>query len=216
MNKNGVRLCLAGIAAVGAVGVVAMGGCGSDNASPPQVGLPGGPVTADQITRGRYLVVTAGCADCHSQGNDNPGDPNWLDGYINSRTLNPADQGKFTIGPPTMTLTVYAPNLTPDTATGLGSWTPQNIFNALRLGKDKDGNTLCPPMPWPSFRNFTDSDIYSIVAYLRSIKAVTNTVPEATGANMPAGQHPDCSMFYANLQPVPAYPAANETTTRKR
>jgi hypothetical protein len=35
-----------------------------------------------------------------------------------------------------------------------------------------------PPMPWPAYRNATDDDLKAIYAYLRSLKPVTNHVPD--------------------------------------
>ena len=37
---------------------------------------------------------------------------------------------------------------------------------------------ILPPMPWTAFRNLTDEDLRSIFAYLRTIPAVHNRVPE--------------------------------------
>jgi len=34
-----------------------------------------------------------------------------------------------------------------------------------------------PPMPWEMYRHFTDEDLRSIFAYLKSIKPVENAVP---------------------------------------
>lgn len=156
------------------------------------------------MQRGRYLVTSFGCADCHNRGTNNPGDPNWLAGYIPNP---PAEQGRFNIGG----FNTYAANLTPDKTTGLGNWTPQDIFNALRTGKDTDGHYLCPPMPWPTFRNLTDADTWAIVAYIRNLKAVTNAVPQSQGPNPHSNGHGDWTAAYQGLQPLPAYPASNET-----
>lgn len=185
---------------------VTLAGCGSNNStglplqSEQSPGLPNGPATQAQILHGRYLVTSVGCADCHNRGTDDPNDPHWLAGYM----PNPANAGKFQIGRDT----IYARNLTPDPTTGLGNWTIQQIHDVFTTGKDKDGNYLCPPMPWPEFRNMTDQDIWSIVAYLKSIKPVVNQVPEDVD-NL--GHAVDCGQFYPpTMPPLPAYPAANE------
>jgi hypothetical protein len=102
----------------------------------------------------------------------------------------------------------YAANLTPDEETGLGSWSAEDIFNALRNGKNIEDSFLAPPMPWPVTRNFTDDDLWSIVAYLRSIKPVNNAVPASEGPIVNGGV--DWSSAYADLQPLPPYPAGNE------
>jgi mono/diheme cytochrome c family protein len=186
-------------------------GCGHSDNDPIVIeqpatnrGLPGGPATLAQVELGRYLVTTGGCADCHNRGVNDPRDPNWLAGYINDPEVNPGNQGVFSIGPNT----IYARNLTPDRATGLGDWSIVDVFNALRLGHDKDGKFLAPPMPWGEFQNLTDEDTWAIVAYLKSIKAVHNPVPENDNGQ---GGPVDTAQFYPTLPPkVPAYPAANE------
>ena len=151
------------------------------------------------IQRGRYLVTSlAGCADCHSAGRD-PNHPTWMAGFLPGTPGQPFEVGPFQI---------YPANITPDVETGIGSWTPQQIFDSLSLGQDDDGNLLCPPMPWPVYRNMTDRDRWSIVAYLKNgVKPVKNVVPANTA---PDGSHPDCSAFYQGLQPLPHFPGANE------
>lgn len=74
----------------------------------------------------------------------------------------------------------YTANLTPDD-TGIGNWTEEQFFTALREGKYKGlagSRPLLPPMPWEMYRNMTDSEIRAVFAYLKSIKAVSNLVPQ--------------------------------------
>ncbi len=193
---NGPRRAVPGGLLVGAVCLLAIGlhGCGDD----------GDPSTArQQALRGRYLATAVGdCTGCHSSGK-NPDDPMWLAGYTT------ADAGQpFLIGP----FKTYAANLTPDAETGIGKWSADELFNALRTGKDPEGHYLCPPMPWPTFRNMTDDDLHALVAYLRSLKPVHNVVPVSEGPNPHPDGHGDWASAYADLQPLPAYPAATEST----
>ncbi|HEY4001999.1 MAG TPA: hypothetical protein VGO93_24205 [Candidatus Xenobia bacterium] len=189
-------------------------------------GLPTAPATLAQVLNGRYLVTSVcDCASCHGQANDDPNNPNWLAGYIDSPTLNPTNTGFFQLGPET----VIVPNLTPD-PTGLGSngdgsggaWTAQDIFNVLRTGllpnvqqppqgSQAPPNFVLPPMPWPSFRNMSDADLWSIVAYIQSLKPVHNPVQASNGPIPSVGfyfdQHgnPLTSPF-----PMPPYPTQQE------
>ena len=157
--------------------------------------------TLSQVEHGRYLVTAVGgCADCHSSGKD-PNDPMWLAGYTEGTPGQP-----FQVGP----FNVYPANLTPDPDTGLGNWTTQDIVTALKTGKNPEGEYLCPPMPWPVYRNMTDDDRSDIAAYLRSLKPVHNEVPVSEGPNPFADGHGDWSSAYQDLQPLPPYPAANE------
>src|ERR1051325_770880 len=147
--------------------LIGTGGCGDDGE-----GGKGVSANRDEVLRGRYLVTAAAdCVGCHSPGKD-PNDPMWLAGYTSDTSGQPfVVQG----------YKVYPANLTPDAETGLGQWTPDQMFNALRTGKDDEGHYLCPPMPWPVFRNMTDEDLFSIGAYLKSIKPVHHQVPISEG-----------------------------------
>jgi hypothetical protein len=53
------------------------------------------------------------------------------------------------------------------------------FVRALRTGRHMGvSREILPPMPWPAFRNATDEDLKSIYAYLRTIKPITNHVPD--------------------------------------
>lgn len=217
----------AALAALGAAsaGVLTAAGCGSSQLI--SSGIPGGTVTTQQVQNGRYLVTSVGCADCHNRGKDDPSDTNWLAGYL------PGTPGQpYQIGPPGQALAVYAANITPDQTTGIGKYTDRQIYNALKFGLDPadtpdveitsttpgQGNYpatphyLAPPMPWPSFRHFTDIDLWAIVAYVKhGVKPVSNAVPASQAP-------PDFWASYysaANVGPatLPNYPTANEPFT---
>ncbi|HEX5069332.1 MAG TPA: hypothetical protein VFV78_03880 [Vicinamibacterales bacterium] len=191
-------------------------------AEPPQT-------AADLVARGRFLVMSHACGECHG-GGDDPAAPGWLQGSTTPDT-------EFKIGPPpcgldpkaTGCFTTRARNLTPDDATGLGHFSERQIFNALRFGlRPEDtpdvtitsttpgqGNFpmrphyLAPPMPWNAWRHMPDSDLRAIAAYLkRGLKPVNHKVADSEGP-------PD---FWASfmtpenigLYPAPAFPTANE------
>jgi mono/diheme cytochrome c family protein len=125
-----------------------------------------------RIERGRYLTSVSGCNDCHTPGTIY-GAPDM------SRQLSGSEVGWA--GP---WGTSYAANLTPDTTTGIGRYTEDDIVNALRKGIKASGAPVLPPMPWPAFANYTDEDAYAIAAYLKSIPAVVHAVP----GNLPPGR----------------------------
>jgi len=65
------------------------------------------------------------------------------------------------------------PNITPDVATGIGSWTDEQIVAAIRDGKDTDGKNLCSSMArYP----LTEEQAGDIVAFLRGLPAVSNRI----------------------------------------
>jgi hypothetical protein len=65
------------------------------------------------------------------------------------------------------------PNITPDEATGIGSWSDEQIISAIRDGVDADGESMCPTMMRYSFDQEQLSDI---VAFLRGLPAVKNKI----------------------------------------
>lgn len=151
---------------------------------------------AAQIKRGEYLVGIAGCNDCHTpkmmtEKGPAPNMARLLSGHPADEPL-PAITDKKMIAPgqwalfnPSLTAAVgpwgvsFAANLTPDD-TGLGNWTYEMFEKALREGKSKgmDGTRpLLPPMPWQNLVQMSDEDMRAIYAYLKSIPAVKNAVP---------------------------------------
>jgi mono/diheme cytochrome c family protein len=73
---------------------------------------------------------------------------------------------------------LYAKNITPDTVTGIGGWTDEELFRAITRGINKKGDTLFPLMPYPHYSKLPKQDILDIIAYVRTIKSINNAVPE--------------------------------------
>jgi mono/diheme cytochrome c family protein len=150
--------------------------------------------SAALVERGRYIVATSGCNDCHTpwkmgeQGPEPdmslmlsghpaslkmPPPPKLPDGPWNSLTAatNTAFAGPWGVS--------YTANLTPHEETGLGLWTLANFRDTLRTGKHLGrGRDILPPMPWPVYGQLTDADIEAVYSYLRTIPAIDNQVPE--------------------------------------
>ncbi|WP_205512287.1 c-type cytochrome [Longitalea arenae] len=160
-----------------------------------------GAVTPDSmVKRGRYLVTIMGCNDCHTPKKMGPKGPEFdtdrmLSGHPAEMPVAKYDAGTAKnwilfnqmltnyVGPWGIS---YSANLTPD-STGIGSWTEQQFFKAIREGKYKgldNSRPLLPPMPWQEFSHASDEDLKAIFAYLKSIKPVRNVVPAARINNM--------------------------------
>lgn len=73
---------------------------------------------------------------------------------------------------------IAARNITPDTETGIGSWSDDEIARAIREGISKDGHALFPVMPYLDFRKMDDEDVKSIVVYLRTLTPIKNAIPK--------------------------------------
>jgi mono/diheme cytochrome c family protein len=159
-------------------------------ARPPREGAPG---PSARVERGRYLVTSVGCGDCHTpktMGLNGPEEDHGrlLSGHPEGTQLPapPAAKGPW-IATASWDLTAwsgpwgisYAFNLTPDENTGIGSWSEETFVQALRTGRHMGvSRPIMPPMPWWAFRNFNDEDLKSIYAYLRTIPPVKNRVPQ--------------------------------------
>ena len=71
-------------------------------------------------------------------------------------------------------------------ATGIGSWSEDDIVRALRMGMRPDGTPILPPMPWPKYARMHDDDARAIARFLKAQPAVTHQVP----ADQPPGEAP--------------------------
>jgi hypothetical protein len=89
-----------------------------------------------------------------------------------------AFSGAFVIKEPVFE--AYARNITPDKETGIGSWTDDQIINAIRNGQKRDGTFYGPPMSFGWYKRMSDTDVKAIVAYLRTVKPIHNEVPPST------------------------------------
>ena len=116
------------------------------------------------IARGEYLAYgPAHCVDCHSP-------LSYFKQKMNGEKV-PLSGGMDFILPPG---NIYAPNITPDPETGIGSFTDGEIARALRYGVKHDGSPLVDFMP---FYYISDEDLTAIVSFLRYSTPVKNKRP---------------------------------------
>jgi hypothetical protein len=181
--------------------VVYVLGCKPETAAPAATHeAPAAPVMTkqDSVKRGEYLVTLMGCNDCHSPKIFTATGEMMFD---TSRLLSghPAGSPDPTLGKKGSTtpqegivfsadLTAYigpwghsySANLTPD-PTGLGEWSFENFRKAFTQGKFKGidgGRPIMPPMPWQMFSKINNEDLTMIWTYLRSLKPISNRVPD--------------------------------------
>jgi hypothetical protein len=73
----------------------------------------------------------------------------------------------------------FTANLTPDRETGTGDWTERDFVQTIRTGRHLGrGRQILPPMPIPAYSQMNDADLRAMYAYLRTVPAVRNRVPE--------------------------------------
>lgn len=128
---------------------------------------------AAQLAQGAYLAKVGNCMACHTAA----GAP----AYAGGRPLE------------TPFGTMFAPNLTPDVATGLGQWTSDDFWRALHNGKSRDGSLLYPAFPYPNYTKVTRADSDALYAYLRTLAPVTSQA------------RPHALRFPYNLRPLLAF-----------
>jgi mono/diheme cytochrome c family protein len=110
-----------------------------------------------QIERGRYLTIAGDCGACHTL-------PGGGHDFAGGRAIEtPFGQ-------------LLAPNITPDTQTGIGAWTDDEFVNALTIGTGRNGVRLYPAMPYTYYTKLTHDDALAIRAYLNTVPAVHNPV----------------------------------------
>jgi hypothetical protein len=167
-------------------------------AQPPgaaaQTTAPRGAAAQTPVERGRYFVTIMGCNDCHTPkiGGADLDAKRLLSGHPANEKLTPVPAGLIApdkwgaltnnhltawVGPWGVS---FAPNLTPDKATGIGSWTPEMFIAALRTGKHRGeakGRAILPPMPWVMYKDMQESDLRAMFAYLQSLPPINNMAP---------------------------------------
>jgi mono/diheme cytochrome c family protein len=109
----------------------------------------------DLLARGAYLARAGNCMGCHTARGGAA--------YAGGRAI------------PTPFGMVYTSNITPDVASGIGSWSPLHFWRALHNGRSKDGRLLYPAFPYTSYTQVTREDSDALFAYLGSLSAVAQT-----------------------------------------
>jgi len=117
----------------------------------PQINYGSGDKAA-QLKRGEYLVKMGDCIACHTE----PGGQAFAGGLAFDTPFG----------------AIYSPNITPDKEKGIGKWTDEQFFKAVREGISPDGEYLYPAFPFPYYNKLTDQDLQDIRAYLNAIPAV--------------------------------------------
>lgn len=172
------------------------GACGAPPSEPEAV-RPETATTSNpqlQVARGGDLVRFAGCSDCHTPMKFDPelGSPvpdlsRAFSGHPQGApdpSGSPGEGDQAVIGSTFTSFrlpfgVVYAANLTPDEDTGLGKWTREEFIRSMRNGHRRgDGRAILPPMPWQNLSQQSDEDLEAVYAYLRSLPAIRNRVPE--------------------------------------
>ena len=69
---------------------------------------------------------------------------------------------------------MYSPNITPY---AIGDWSEGELIRAITAGVNKNEDPLFPIMPYKIYADLKEEDLYSIVAFVRSLKPIQHTPP---------------------------------------
>ncbi|MDR9415946.1 MAG: c-type cytochrome [Gracilimonas sp.] len=125
--------------------------------------------TSERIERGKHLANNVMvCMHCHT--------PQEKEKFAHPLNPDSLGAGGEHYGPEEgLPGHFYAPNITP---AALGDWTDGEIYRAIAKGVNKDGEALFPLMPHPNYGKIEREDIYSIIAYLRTLDPLEKDTPK--------------------------------------
>ena len=99
------------------------------------------------VQQGEYLARVGDCSACHTAPGGKP-----FSGGLALETP---------IG------VIYSTNITPDKRTGIGDYSYEEFKQAVQRGIAKDGQSLFPAMPFPSYAKITDNDMRALYSYFQ-------------------------------------------------
>jgi mono/diheme cytochrome c family protein len=150
-------------------------------------------ITPERLKRGEYLANhVTGCMDCHGKRDWTKFSGPLVPGY----GAKGGEKFGKEMGFPG---NIYAKNITP---ANIGNWTDGELIRAITQGVTKDDQALFPLMPYMGFNHLTKEDLYSIVAYIRSLEPMENNVPD-TELDFPLN-------FIVKTMPVKSFTPAPE------
>ena len=109
------------------------------------------------VAKGAQLAAIGDCAVCHAG----------------------RDGQAYAGGNPVQTPfgAIYASNITPDPATGIGTWSEAAFVRSMRDGVDRAGNYLYPAFPYNHYTHVSDTDLAAIYAFLMTRQPVSAAAP---------------------------------------
>ena len=124
-------------------------------------------VNAERVEHGRYLAnAVVVCMDCHSS----------RDWSKFSGPIKPGTEGmggeRFdqSMGFPGV---FYSKNITP---AGISRYSDGELYRLITMGVTKEGRAIFPVMPFTYYGKMDSEDVYSIIAYLRTLSPIENSV----------------------------------------
>ncbi|MEX2365109.1 MAG: cytochrome c [Pseudohongiellaceae bacterium] len=113
------------------------------------------------LSHGEYVARLGNCVACHSTVEGEP-----LAGGL--------EMAVPFLG------SIYATNITPDPATGIGEYSFEEFDRAMRTGVARDGHRLYPAMPYPSYAKMSEQDMRALYDF------IMNEVEPVNQPNLPS------------------------------
>jgi alcohol dehydrogenase (quinone), cytochrome c subunit len=156
-KKFGAKLGL------GLLALAVVSGCNSDTITTESTPATdsAAQAAAAGMSHGEYVARLGNCVACHSTPEGAP------------------LAGGLKMGVP-MLGSIYATNITPDPATGIGAYSFEEFDRVMRTGVAKDGHRLYPAMPYPSYAKMSEQDMRALFDF------IMNDVEPVNQPNLPA------------------------------
>jgi mono/diheme cytochrome c family protein len=110
--------------------------------------------------KGKLVFAAGDCASCHASV---------------------GQQDRFRLGGGLALASPYGtfrvPNISMDRVDGIGSWQTRDLANALLSGVSPAGKHYYPSFPYSSYAKMTFEDVGDLMAFLRTLPAVSGKVP---------------------------------------
>lgn len=129
-----------------------------DSYGPPVANVPD-VSPAQQIAYGAYLAGPIGhCLECHTP---------WDENHRLMLETDAGAGGREFHGP--WGVSVSADIRAGDPEYGLGTWSDEEIYQAVTEGRRPDGSPMMPPMGYGYYDRMTDGDLMAVIAFLRTL-----------------------------------------------
>ena len=103
------------------------------------------PPSAQRVLQGEYLAKLGNCTACHSERGGEP--------FAGGKAIH------------TPFGAVYASNITPDVQHGIGSWSAEAFYRAMKHGVSVSGRLLTPAFPYTNYTHINRADSDALHAY---------------------------------------------------
>lgn len=114
------------------------------------------------LANGEQVFWAGGCVSCHAAPGSEGGAKLVLSGGLPLKS----PFGTFNV-----------PNVSPDEAAGIGSWTLAQFGDAMTRGVEPNGEHLYPSFPYGSYARMTAKDVNDLFGFIRTLPKSTNVAP---------------------------------------